>query len=273
MTIKLGVVDYCSYVGEIWSGIKSCFTDSNVDLDCRLFNTYEDLDSALVNKSVDIAWMGNLAHVRLQRRIPNIISLGMRDTDQDFKSVLVGKSNFPLKSTFSASINHTNIAAGTVDSAQTYILPFFFLQRMGVRLETLNVTRFDRDMGKHGDTAIGEELALQELMDNHIDLCVVSDLMYQRGLQSGKVSGTRVIHTFPAFDHCVFDALPDLNVAKQQSFVSALFAMKFENPKHQAIMKLEGIRHEWRLPRSELYRDLSDADASFAPKFHSLLVK
>jgi len=285
VNVNIGVVEYCDNIGDIWDGMASCLRDSSaVRLSYVKFQSYESLAEALLARRVEIAWNGNLAHVRLQRRVPGLVSLAMRDTDRDFQSVLVSKRrSAPLAS---APVDGMRIAAGTLDSAQAYILPFYFLGKLGVDLKSLAVTRFDRDVGKHGDTALGEELALDAVMRGNADACVVSEMMFKRGVDAGKVHGLnvsapvhvctrthapKVLHRFPGFDHCVFDALPDLDRRKAGAFAEALFAMDMRHPEQKKVMLLEGIRERWMPPREEKYADLRAADAS-RPVFASLSV-
>ena len=56
----------------------------------------------------------------------------------------------------------------------------------------------------------------------------------------------------------LFDAHPDLDQEKIESFKRALFAMKWENPRHRRLLELEGLR-EWLPPREEGYRSLEKA--------------
>jgi ABC-type phosphate/phosphonate transport system substrate-binding protein len=67
-----------------------------------------------------------------------------------------------------------------------------------------------------------------------------------------------VLWTTPGFDHCMFDARPDLETEKTESFRNALFAMKWENPGHRRLLELEGLR-EWLPPREQGYQSLEAA--------------
>ncbi|MCU1279790.1 MAG: hypothetical protein JWM53_3336, partial [bacterium] len=62
----------------------------------------------------------------------------------------------------------------------------------------------------------------------------------------------------PAFDHCMFDALPSLAESKVQAFQRALFAMRWEVPAHRRLLELEGLR-EWQPPREQGYDSLRRA--------------
>jgi ABC-type phosphate/phosphonate transport system substrate-binding protein len=53
----------------------------------------------------------------------------------------------------------------------------------------------------------------------------------------------------------MFDALPTLSPAKIEGFRKALFAMKWDDPRHRQILELEGLK-EWMPPREQGYGSL-----------------
>ena len=55
-----------------------------------------------------------------------------------------------------------------VDSPQAYILPLHHIASKGVALDTLEVTRWDVDVGKHGDTAVGETHVIKALENGEV---------------------------------------------------------------------------------------------------------
>ena len=69
-------------------------------------------------------------------------------------------------------------------------------------------------------------------------------MMFDRRDQSIKHDEQLVIHPhtlpLPLFDHCQFDALPTLPVAKCQMFQQALLAMDWNSPEERVVMELEG---------------------------------
>ena len=78
---------------------------------------------------------------------------------------------------------------------------------------------------------------------------------------------TRLIQslwTTPPFDHCMFDALPNLDRGKIERFKRALFGMKWETPGHRRLLELEGLK-AWMPPREEGYDSLRAALANPTP--------
>ena len=166
------------------------------------------------------------------------------------------------------------VAVGTYDSPQAYILP---LQAIAdapegeTILKSLHIVRFDRDLGKHGDTAAGEIEVMRALSAGEVDAGFVSDIMWKRAVAAGDVNGPGQSQleilpgVVPPFDHCQFDAMPTLDAEKRDAFTRALFAMTMEDPEQCKLMQLEGIREKWEAPRDEGYRSMQAAIATEEP--------
>ncbi len=281
--LVLGAVSYCEAVGSIWRGMMRHFARCGLEVDFVMFSSYERQVSALLSGHIDIAWNGPLAHARLLRLLqkergtksnnnnkdgegvgeerPLMYSLGMRDVDRDFKSHIVARKDVGVSSL--SDINGRLVGAGTVDSPQAYIMPLHFLKSSGkVDLSTLTVTRFDRDIGKHGDTAYGEDGVLEALESGGCDVGFISDLMWKRYEAAGRTRNLVVIES-TSFDHCQFDALPTLNAKRAALFQSAVLSMDGNgHPEDKKTMELEGIKKLWLPARGGSFVDLGAGDKS-----------
>jgi len=249
------VVSYCADIIPIWDGMRKSFRKANVDIDFITFTSYERQVESLINNSIDIAWNGPIAHARLQKRA-EITSLGMRDVDRGFKSYIVGQKSHLEEYRTLKSLENKRIAAGSYDSPQAYIMPIHYLNKNSVNLSTIEMVRYDRDIGKHGDTAIGELEVLDALKKNEADVGFVSKLMWDRAVQSNFGSTSKGVELavlpfdIPGFNHCQFDALVSLPSEIQQNFQKGLFSMTWDDETHREIMILEGIKREW-MPAEE----------------------
>jgi ABC-type phosphate/phosphonate transport system substrate-binding protein len=182
----------------------------------------------------------------------------MRDSDRNFRSKIVVRRDAGIKSL--TDLHGKTLAVGSRDSTQARILPLYFLEQEGVDLSKLKLLRFDTDVGKHGDTGTSELDVLAALHDGRAEAGAVGDLIWVLQQSSGRVDGTvvEVLWTTPPFDHCMFDALPSLDVDKVERFKKALFAMDWNNPAHRQILELEGLK-QWMPPREEGYASLREA--------------
>jgi phosphonate transport system substrate-binding protein len=258
-TILLGAVAYDPKVVTIWEGIREHFLEEGVPLDFALFSNYERQVEELLRGHIDIAWNTPLAHVRVRQRTGGqSISLGMRDSDQDFCAKVLVRRDAGIKSL--KDLEKKTVAVGSSDSTQARILPLYFLSQEGVDLSLVNLLPFDAGLGKHGDTGASEIDVLKALHEGRAQAGTVGDLIWVTEQAAGRVDSNRVdvLWTTPTFDHCMFDAHPAISSEKVESFRRALFAMRWENEKHRRLLELEGL-HEWLPPREDGYRSLEQA--------------
>lgn len=258
-TILLGAVAYDPKVVSIWEGMRGHFQESGVPLDFVLFSNYERQVELLLKGHIDIAWNTPLAHVRsLERSEGRTLSLGMRDSDRDFRSQILVRRDAGIREL--GDLAGKRLAVGSRDSTQARILPLYFLQQAGVDVRSVHLVRFDTDVGKHGDTGTSELEVLKALHTGDVDAGAVGDLIWITEQAAGHVDSRLVspLWTTPSFDHCMFDAVPDLDRARAERFQQALFAMQWDNPQHRRLLELEGLK-QWLPPREEGYASLRAA--------------
>jgi phosphonate transport system substrate-binding protein len=255
-SIFLGAVAYHPKVVTIWEGMRDYFRDAGVPLDFALFSNYERQVETLLRGHIDVAWNTPLAHVQVKLRTSGqSLSLGMRDTDCGFRSKIVVRKDAGVRQL--TDLRNVTLAVGSRDSVQARILPLYFLRKEGLDLGRQRLLKFDTDLGKHGDTGTSEFEVLAALHDGRAQAGAIGDPVWATEQAAGRVDATKVevLWTTPAFDHCMFDALPSLAAEKAAGFQRALFAMRWDQPDHRRLLELEGLR-EWVQPREEGYRDL-----------------
>jgi ABC-type phosphate/phosphonate transport system substrate-binding protein len=255
-TIFLGAVAYDPKVVTIWEGMREHFREQGAPMDFALFSNYERQVETLLKGHIDIAWNTPLAHVRVRYRTGGkSISLGMRDSDCSFRAKIVTRKDAGIHKL--TDLHQRTLAVGSRDSTQARILPLHFLKQEGVDLSQVKILSFDTDLGKHGDTGTSELDVLSALHDGRAQAGAVGDLIWAGEQAAGRIDANKieVLWTTPGFDHCMFDALPTLPKEKLEGFRRALFAMRWDNPRHRRLMELEGLR-EWVPPREEGYQSL-----------------
>ena len=258
-TILLGAVAYDPKVVTIWEGIREHFVAEGVPMDFALFSNYERQVESLLAGHIDLAWNTPLAHVRVRRRTEGrSLSLGMRDADRDFHAKIIVRKDAGIRSL--SDLAGKTLAVGSRDSTQARILPLHFLKKEGVDLGKVKVLAFDTDLGKHGDTGTSEIDVLAALHKGDAQAGAVGDLIWVLEQAAGRIDARLLepLYTTPGFDHCMFDALPTLPKAKVEAFRRALFAMRWEEPKHRRLLELEGLK-KWMEPREENYASLAGA--------------
>ena len=260
-TILLGAVAYDPKVVAIWEGIRDYFNAAGAPFDFVLFSNYERQVLALLSGHIDIAWNTPLAHVRVQHHTGgHSLSLGMRDSDRDFHSRLIVRADSGIESP--KDLVGKRLAVGSADSTQARILPLHFLKECGADLNGVQLVTFDTDVGKHGDTGTSELEVLKALQSGNADAGTIGDLIWVLEQAAGHIDASllKSVWTSPPFDHCMFDALPSLDVGKIERFKTALFAMTWNDPEHRRLLELEGLK-QWMPPREEGYDSLRAAVA------------
>jgi len=258
-TIVLGAVAYDPKVVTIWEGIRAHFQRQGVPMDFALFSNYERQVEALLAGHVHVAWDTPLAHVRVKRRTNGAsLSLGMRDSDRDFRSKVVVRKDAGVRDL--AGLAGKTLAVGSRDSTQARILPLHFLKAAGVDLAKVKLLPFDTDLGKHGDTGTSELDVLAALKDGRAQAGTIGDLVWVGEQAAGRVDPARVevLWTTPPFDHCMFDALPTLPRVQADAFRRVLDGMSWDDPAHRRLLEMEGLR-KWMPPREEGYASLTAA--------------
>ncbi len=258
-TILLGAVGYDPKVVAIWEGIRDHFQSEGVPMDFVLFSNYERQVVSLIKGHIDVAWNTPLAHVRVRQQTGGkSLSLGMRDSDRDFRSRIIVRRDAGISEL--KELEGKTLAVGSRDSTQARILPLYFLQQQGVDLGRVKILPFDTDVGKHGDTGTSELEVLNALHDGRAEAGTVGELIWVNEQSAGHVDANLIesLWTTPAFDHCMFDAVPGLDADKVERFKKALFAMQWDNPEHRRLLELEGLK-QWMPPREEGYDSLLDA--------------
>jgi len=258
-TILLGAVAYDAKVVTIWEGIREHFNREGAPMDFVLFSNYERQVELLLKGHIDVAWNTPLAHVRVRERTDDgSLSLGMRDADQDFHARVIVRTDADINEL--KDLEGKTLAVGSRDSTQARILPLHFLRSEGVDLDKVNILRFDTDVGKHGDTGTSELDVLEALRDGRAQAGTIGDLIWVNEQSAGHIDTNliRSLWTTPPFDHCMFDALPNLDPGKIERFKKALFAMSWEVPEHRRLLELEGLK-AWMPPRESGYDSLRKA--------------
>jgi phosphonate transport system substrate-binding protein len=258
-TIVLGAVAYDPKVVPIWEGMCEHFQEQGVPMDFVLFSNYERQIESLLRGHVDIAWNTPLAHVRVRLRSGGAsISLGMRDSDRDFRSHVLVRKDAGIRDL--SQLEGKRLAVGSRDSTQARILPLHFIARQGVDLARVQTIAFDTDVGKHGDTGTSELDVLHALHEGRADAGTVGDLIWVQQQAAGRVDASQIaiLWTTPGFDHCMFDTMPEVPEDKRERFCQALFSMRWDNPRHRRILELEGLK-QWMPAREGGYASLMEA--------------
>jgi phosphonate transport system substrate-binding protein len=268
-TIWVGAVAYDPKVVGIWEGMRRYFhEEARLPVEVVLFQSYEAQVAALLATPgerlprIDIGWNTNLAYIQADAWSDHRCRpIAMRDTDIGWMTKIVAVTGGPVAKL--ADLKGRTLALGSRDSGHAAILPVYFLQREGlVEGKDYQTLRFNSDLGKHGDTGTSEVEVVRAVLDGRAEAGAIgspfwSTVRAQRLVPEGSLTE---IWTSPPYNHCMFTARPDLEVALERQFAGALFGMSYDNPSHRAVLEAEGLRR-WVAPQLEGYQALRDASA------------
>ena len=258
--LRVGAVIYDPKVSVIWEIIRDFFKSRDCPIDVTFYSTYELQVTALLDGLLDIAWNSPLAWLDAQRRSGGRCrAIAMRDTDRDRASYIVSRTVGPVQTL--ADLRGRALAVGARDSPQATLIPLGLLRRAGLEPgRDVDVRRFDVLVGMHGDHVGGELEAFRCLQRGEVDACAVLDLNWHAWTGDGTVDRNEFVamaSTEP-FDHCVFTAGGDLSDETERRWLTALFSMRYDEPKHREMMDLEGLK-AWLPGRTTGFRALSAA--------------
>jgi phosphonate transport system substrate-binding protein len=258
--LRMGAVAYDPKVVPIWDGIREYVNASGASMDYVLFSNYETQVDALLEGFVDIAWNTNLAYVRAHRRTGGAVrALAMRDTDVDFTSVIVTRPDAGVESV--EDLRSRTLALGSRDSGHAAILPLYFLARRGLDWRNdMRLTRFDLDVGRHGDTGASEAAVLEAVASGAADAGAVGDPFWAMALEGRTVDPdrVRVLWTTPTYHHCNFTVLASTPEERTRAWVDALLGMDYDDAAHRRLLDLEGLKR-WVPGQTEGYATLFEA--------------
>ena len=258
--IRMGAVIYDPKVTVIWGIIQEYFEQQGVPLDLSLYADYDLQVDALVEDRIDIAWNSPLAWLDAVRRTQGLCrAIAMRDTDRDRVSHIVVRRADGLDGV--NALRGRTVGTGAVDSPQATLIPLEWLREQGLAPgEEFRVLNFNVGVGLHGDHVGGELEAFRALQRGEVDASVMLDLNRSAWEKDGTLDASRyvVLGTTGLFDHCNFSVRESFAREGEAAFLGALFAMRYDDPRHREMMDLEGLK-EWLPGRTTGYDALARA--------------
>ena len=256
-TILLGAVAYDPKVVGIWDIIRDYSNEYGCKLDYVLFSNYERQVDSLLKGHIDIAWNTNVAWIRTLYATDNKAkAIAMRDTDLHWSTKFVVKKDSKIKNL--EDLKGKKLGVGSADSSQANIMAIYYLNKNGLKIkesdinnseidnESVNIIRYNSDLGKHGDTGRSEWDVLEGLKNGSLDAGTIGSNTWIRILEEGLYPDGELIsfYTSPDFCHCNFTVMPNIDSEISDNFVKMLMSQKKENPVIKKMMAMEGL-NEW----------------------------
>jgi phosphonate transport system substrate-binding protein len=237
--LKIGAVAYAPKVVTIWEGIREYLRDRGLRSEYALYSSYPALVDALVSGHIDIAWNTPLAYLQAKERLGGqCLVLGMRDSDINFTTVFVTRTDSPIHSLI--DLKGKRFALASRDSSHAAILPIHFLRGGGLDPENdLKFVRFDTDIGKHGDTGTSEQDVIRAVTEGSADAGAIGKATWDAAVAGGSLHEhrLRIFWTSPGYSHCNFTARAGLSPSLAERFTKAIQAMDYNDPRWKQIIE------------------------------------
>jgi ABC-type phosphate/phosphonate transport system substrate-binding protein len=256
---RLGAVVYHPKVERIWEEFGAWFAGQGFALAPRFYERYDHQVADLLAGELDTAWNTNLAHVTVLQEAGDATSaLAMRDTDRDWRSLIVARAGAGMRGL--EDLRGRRVGFGDADSPQAHILPVHALAAAGFDpARDCVASRLDRDLGKHGDTGGAELAQLARVRAGELDACVISSVTWDAVGRLGDAGDLATVWTSPPFHHCCFTVLT--GDERHARFRDLLLSMDATDPKLCEPMELEYV-NRWVPFDPGGYADLIDAFAA-----------
>ena len=128
--VRLGGAASPAYIG-VFRGLQAHFLQHGIELDWVLYSDYDALVEAFVRREIDLAWNAPLAYVKIKRRLQNPCQVvAMRDVDVNFTTHFITHASSGIPTIL--ELKGKRVALGSRASMQSGLLPYYFLQQLGL---------------------------------------------------------------------------------------------------------------------------------------------
>jgi len=145
--VRLGGAASPTYI-SVFRGLRAHFRRHGIELEWVLYADYDALIEAFVKREIDLAWNAPLAYVKIKRRLQAPCQVvAMRDVDVNFTTHFITHASSRI--TTVQDLKGKRLALGSRGSVQAGLLPYYFLQQLGLSLRDVveRVGRQEYDAG------------------------------------------------------------------------------------------------------------------------------
>ena len=239
--VRLGGAASPTYI-SVFRGLKAHFLRHGIEIDWVLYSDYDALVEAFVRREIDLAWNAPLAYVKIKRRLQDPCRVvAMRDVDVNFTTHLIAHARSGI--TTVGDLKGKRVALGARASMQAGLLPYYFLQQLGLDpAHDLAVCSFydERQGGAHSD----ERDVIERVGRHEYDAGAVSGRTLEALRAGGRLAqeSFRIVWSSPGYSHCCFTAHGDMDPALVAKITQTFIAIDAQDPAGKAILAGEGCK-------------------------------
>jgi phosphonate transport system substrate-binding protein len=239
--VRLGGAASPTYI-SVFQGLQEDFRRHGIELDWVLYSDYDALVEAFVKREIDLAWNAPLAYVKIKRRLQDPCQVvAMRDVDVNFTTHFITHAGSGI--TTVQDLKGKRVALGSRGSMQAGLLPYYFLQQMGLDpARALAVCSFydERNSNTHLDERdVAERVSRHEYDAGAVSRRTIGALQAEGSLAP---DGLRIIWSSPGYSHCCFTAQSDMDPALVEKITQAFVAIDAQDPAGKAVLEGEACK-------------------------------
>ena len=185
---------------------------------------------ALVNKKVDVAWLGGFTFVQANiRGDGKIIPIAQREEDTKFRSVFIAKTDSGIKTL--ADLKGKQVSFGSQSSTSGHLMPRSNLLQAGIDPE--------KDF-KRIAYSRAHDASIASVVSGKVDAAAL-DITVWRKFVDGNLVDTKVVDVFyttPPFFNYNWSVHADMPVATRDKLLKALTDLSADTPEGKEILQL-----------------------------------
>ena len=208
---------------------------------------------ALVNKKIDLAWLGGFTHVQAQLRSGGkVIPIAQRVEDTRFQSVFIAKTDSGIKSL--ADMKGKQVSFGSQSSTSGHLMPRSNLLDAGI-----NPEKDFRRIAYSG----AHDATIASVVSGKVDAAALDITVWRKFVAEGKVDtkAVDVFFTTPPFFNYNWSVHADMPAALRERVKQALLAIDPATPEGKEILELNRATR-YIETRPENYKGLEAAGRS-----------
>lgn len=216
-------------------------------------NDYPAAVEALVNRKVDLAWLGGFTHVQANIRSGGrIVPLAQREEDTRFQSVFIAKTDSGIKTL--ADMKGKQVSFGSQSSTSGHLMPRSFLLQASINPE--------KDFARIAYSG-AHDATIASVVSGKVDAAALDITVWNKFVTENKVDtkAVNVFYTTPGYFNYNWSVHADMPKALQDRIKAALLALSPAVPEQAEILRLNRATR-YLETRPENYKGLEAAARS-----------
>lgn len=185
---------------------------------------------ALVNKNVELTWLGGFTHVQAQVRSGGkIIPIAQREEDTKFQSVFIAKTDSGIKTL--ADLKGKQVSFGSASSTSGHLMPRSFLLQANINP--------DKDFKRVAFSG-AHDATIASVVSGKVDAAALDITVWKKFVDAAKVDtkAVNVFYTTPPYFNYNWSVHSDLPAALRDKITTALLALSMDTAEGKEILTL-----------------------------------